>query len=156
MPTGTQNLQVVRANLGWQVSRATAALPAGVKGSIFTITGGRILVRLLVGEVTTVLGATVTSLVIGNTPTVGNAVANSLATTAVVTSAPVGTHFVANPGGALVLDITNQNGVAAGAGYPFLCPAGAIDITPTATDTGSVKWDLWYLPIDPGASVVAA
>jgi len=156
MPTNIQNQQILRATTGFLVSRATAALPAGVKGSIFTVSGGRIQVKLLVGEVTTVLGATVTSLVIGNTPTVGSAVANSLATTAVITSAVAGTHLTASPGGALIItDIANANGVVVPTAT-FLCPAGGIDITPTATNTGSVKWDLWYVPLDPGATVVAA
>src|SRR5260370_4199127 len=96
MPTPAINAQLRNAEFGFLVSRATAALPAGVKGSIFTVTG-RIKVNLLVGEVTTVLGATVTSLVIGNTPTVGTAVANSLATTAVITSAVAGPHPTASP-----------------------------------------------------------
>src|SRR5260370_17711898 len=100
MPTPAINAQLRNAEFGFLVSRATAALPAGVKGSIFTVTG-RIKVNLLVGEVTTVLGATVTSLVIGNTPTVGSAVANSLATTAVITSAVAGTPLTPSPRGAL-------------------------------------------------------
>ncbi len=155
MPTPAINAQLRNAEFGFLVSRATAALPAGVKGSIFTVTG-RIKVNLLVGEVTTVLGATVTSLVIGNTPTVGSAVANSLATTAVITSAVAGTHLTASPGGALIItDIANGNGVVIPTAT-FLCPAGGIDITPTATDTGSVKWDLWYTPLDSAATVVAA
>src|SRR5260221_382344 len=99
MPTPAINAQLRNAEFGFLVSRATATLPAGVKGSIFTVTG-RIKVNLLVGEVTTVLGATVTSLVIGNTPTVGSAVANSLATTAGINRAGAGAHRTASARGA--------------------------------------------------------
>ena len=32
----------------------------------------------------------------------------------------------------------------------------AIDLTTGASKTGAIKWDLFYIPIDEGASVVAA
>jgi hypothetical protein len=31
---------------------------------------------------------------------------------------------------------------------------GEIQLTTSATNTGSVKWDLYYLPLDPAAYVV--
>src|SRR5260370_34605435 len=142
MPTPAINAELRNAEFGFLVSRATAALPAGVKGSIFTVTG-RIKVNLLVGEVTTVLGATVTSLVIGNTPTVGSAVANSLATTAVITSAVAGTHLTASPGGALLItDIANGNGVVIPPAT-FPCPAGGIDSPPAPAEPGPVQREPW-------------
>jgi hypothetical protein len=42
---------------GFLVERATAALPATTTANIFTITGGRIIVRGLVGQVTTAIQA---------------------------------------------------------------------------------------------------
>ena len=35
-------------------------------------------------------------------------------------------------------------------------PIGVIRCETSATNTGSIKWDLWYLPLDAGASVVSA
>jgi hypothetical protein len=34
-------------------------------------------------------------------------------------------------------------------------PAGTIDWTTSATNTGAASWQIWYLPIDTGASVTA-
>jgi hypothetical protein len=41
--------------LGASVSRAAAALPASTTGNLFTVTGGRILLTGIVGQVTTVI-----------------------------------------------------------------------------------------------------
>jgi hypothetical protein len=157
MTTLIKNADVRTIAAGINVSRATAALPAGVAGSIFTVSGGRILLIALVGEVTTVLGATVMTLSLGVTPTVGSAAASVLGTTsAAMANSPVGTHIIANPGGAVVTDVANQAGGTVLRSSWFLVPVGAVTVTPSATETGSVKWDLTYVPLDVGAQVVAA
>jgi hypothetical protein len=38
----------------------------------------------------------------------------------------------------------------------FLVDAGSVTITTSATNTGSVKWDLIYVPYDTNATVAAA
>jgi hypothetical protein len=39
---------------------------------------------------------------------------------------------------------------------PVVLPAGTLDLDCAASNTGSVKWTLWYVPLDEGASVAAA
>lgn len=39
---------------------------------------------------------------------------------------------------------------------PVVVPAGTIDLDCAASNTGSVKWSLFYWPLDPGAYVTAA
>src|SRR3954469_25486123 len=56
------------------VRKTAATLPATGNQSIFTITGGRVLVKALIGEVTTVNSATATNLKVTSVPTVGSAV----------------------------------------------------------------------------------
>jgi hypothetical protein len=155
MTTLLKGVDLRLISFGQAVSRATATLPQTATGNIFVVSGGRIALRALYGEVTTVLGATVTSLGIGVTPTVGSAANTLLANSTAVTSAAVGTHLVANPGGALGLDTSNQAGVVLQSA-PFLVPIGNITITTTASDTGSVKWDILYTPLDAAAVVTAA
>lgn len=142
------------ALLGIKVSRATATLPQTATGSIFTVSGGRIVVTSLVGEVTTVLGATATTLKVTSTPTVGSAIDLSSATA--VTSLQVGGHITlpSTVGSATV--VSNAGAVAIPGGLAVLVPAGSIQITTNASDTGSVKWDLTYIPFDDGVTVVAA
>lgn len=142
------------AVFGTKASRATAALPAGVLGNIFTVSG-RVVITSLVGEVTVAVQNQACSLSIGTAPTVGVGSATCLATSTSIIAAPVGTHFVAAPGAALTLDLATQAGVILVA-TGFLVDAGSITITTTATNTGSVKWDLTYVPFDDGATVAAA
>jgi hypothetical protein len=141
--------------LGIAVARATATLPATATGNIFTVTGGRIVVVGLVGEVTTAVQNQACTLAIGSTPTVGTGSTTALGTASSIIAAPIGTHFAANPGSATVVDLATQAGVLLNAAG-YVLDAGSITITTSATNTGSVKWDLLYVPFDIGASVVAA
>jgi hypothetical protein len=139
--------------LGVQVNRATATLPQGTLGHIFTVTGGRIVVTSLVGEVTTIVGATVTTVKVTSTPTVGTAV--DLASATAITSLEAGGHITLplTLGGALVVNNAGAGQIPGALG--FLVPAGSIDITTSANDTGSVKWSLTYIPYDDAATVAA-
>lgn len=137
-----------------------ATLPQTATATMFNVSGG-VLLTSFAGRVTTVLGATVTTLSVGVTPSGGGAAQNAgLASATAVTSAAVNTILTlpATVGGALV--------VAAAAGTPVLAgfagasalyvPAGAITITTSASDTGAIRWSLTYVPWDTGAAVTAA
>lgn len=154
MTTIIQNSAVRTIELGLAVARATATLPATATGNIFTVSGGRILVVALIGQVTTVVQNQACTLAIGTAPTVGTGSTTALGTASSIIAAPVGTHVSANPGGATAVDLATQAGVAISS--RFLVDVGNITITTSATNTGSVKWDLAYVPFDTGASVVAA
>jgi hypothetical protein len=155
MTTLLKGVDVRTLAMGLAVSRATNTLPQTATGNIFVVSGGRVIVRALVGEVTTVFGATVTSLSIGSTPTVGSASNTALGTLTAVTSLAVGGKIYANPGGATVVD-TNGSGGLVMVQQGFLVPIGNVTITTNASDTGSAKWDILYVPLDPAAVVTAA
>lgn len=157
MATYLAGKELRRLLYGIHVNRPTAALPAGVAGNIFTVTGGRVLVNLLFGEVTTAIQNQACTLSIGALPTVGTGGATSLATAVSIIAAPIGVHFGANPGGALIVaDLATEAGISLAGGFPAIVDTGSITITPSATNTGSVQWDLFYAPVDNGAAVVAA
>jgi hypothetical protein len=142
------------ALLGVKVDRATATLPQGATGSIFTVAGGRVVVTSLVGEVTTVVGATVTTIKVTSTPTTGSAV--DLTSTTAITSLEVGGH-ISLPltlGGAVV--VSNAGVAEVPGAIQLLVPVGHIQITTSAGDTGSVKWSITYVPYDDAATVTAA
>lgn len=144
------------ALLGLKVERATAALPQSALGNIFTVSGGRVAITSVVGEVTTVLGAGANSLTIGYAPTVGVGDAAVLgAGAASLATAAVGTHIGANPGGDVFVDLATQAGVAL-PNAALLVDPGSVTITTAGSVTGSVKWTLTYIPYDDAATVVAA
>ena len=139
--------------LGFRVSKAAADLPQTGVQNLFTVSVGRVIVMAMVGEVTTIMGATANNTKINSNPTVGTTsiVASNLATE----NDEAGTiYHVEGDGTALV-------GVAAGhcpclAQIRWICPIGTIELETAGNNTGATKWDLWYFPLDEGASVVSA
>lgn len=119
------------------------------------MSGGTVLVEFLAGLVTTALGATVTTLSLGNTPTGGSAANTSIATAGTVTSKPAGTLFLPTFASGVGSTPVIASGVQAQAGSTssFLVPAGTITWTTSANDTGQMQWWLSYLPVDAGATV---
>jgi hypothetical protein len=156
MTTIIANASVRQIALGINVSRATNTLPATATGNIFVVSGGRIIVASLVGTVTTAVQNQACTLAIGTAPTTGTGSTTALGTASSIIAAPIGTNFAANPGGATVTDLSTQAGVLVFTAGKFLVAVGNVTITTSATNTGSVKWDLTYIPLDIGAQVVAA
>lgn len=165
-----QNDQYRTLVLGRKVARATATIPQSTSAAIFTVTGGRILVTSVIGEVTTVIGGTSVNFNITYTPSGGSA-ADLCAATA-CTSDAVGTIYSLTS--AVATDLLSVQSVSAIGGTPvaaseapnvtfahalwrpILVRAGAMNFKTSASTTGAVKWDLTYVPYDDGASVVAA
>lgn len=142
--------------LGIKVDRATATLPQTTTGTLFTVSGGRVILTGIVGEVTTILGAVATSMNLVHTPTVGTVGDINAAT--VVTSDEVGTLYGIS---GLTTDTFNNNIAPTSAltSVPrnqLILAAGNIGLQTTANNTGAVKWSLTYWPFDTGAFVTAA
>jgi len=119
-----------------QVSKAAATLPATGNQSIFTISGGRVLVKYLIGEVTTATDATVTNLKVTSVPTVGSAV--DIASNLAIASFEKGAILVVEGDGTALIGAAAGSGAAnaaLGAGY-FVLPVGTIRITTSATNAG--------------------
>jgi hypothetical protein len=139
---------------GYLVTKGAQALPQTATSTLYTVTGGSVVVQLMAGLVTTALGATVTSLSLGNTPTGGANASASIATSAVVTSKVLGSWYAANFSAGVAAAPFQGNVVALQAPVvPFIVPAGVITWTTTAGDTGQMQWYLVYVPLDSGASV---
>jgi hypothetical protein len=152
MTTVYRNADVRLLTKGVLVSRAAAALPSTTIGSIFTITGGRILIVSLTGQVVTLLSGT-NSTTVGLTPTWSGTSAPAALSSAGVIPVAAGSPVCSKlDGGALIV-------VASGsiiAPTPWVAAAGAVTITTASTVTGTVSWDLIWIPLDTAAAVVAA
>lgn len=160
MTTSYNNADLREILFGQGIPRATAVLPTVAQSpqNIFTVTGGRIVITSLIGEVTTAIGATPQTLKISSLASAAGASAVDLcAPSADISTAAIGTHLtlpqiVSDP---MVTDIASLSGVLASP-LRYIIPAGAITLTSTATNTGSVKWDIMYVPLDLGVIVAAA
>ena len=138
---------------GNKVERAAAGLPASTAGALFTVSGGRVAITQIVGEVTTVIQTQANNTKLTANPTTGTSV--DICAVLNISADEVGTLY-----GISGLQSDALIGINAGA-VPgqvrdVVVNVGTIDIDCAATNTGEVAWTLFYIPIDDGASVTAA
>jgi len=139
--------------LGFAVEKAAAALPASTAGALFTISGGRVLLLGILGEVTTIIETQANDTKLTANPTTGTSV--DICAALDITAKEVGALF----GITGTFTDALQGGTAGAVGFPargVVLPEGTLDLDCAATNTGAIKWKLWYLPLDEGAAVVAA
>jgi len=138
---------------GIKVERATATLPQTGAAPIFNILGGRVAITQIIGEVTTQIQAQADATKLTGNPTTGTSV--DICATLDITGDEVGTLY-----GIAGLPATAMIGINAGAlpaqERDVILGIGTLDLDCAASNTGSVKWTLFYIPIDDGAYVVAA
>lgn len=146
--------KVTNSVLGTRVTKAPATLPASTTDNLFTIAGGRVLITKFVGEVTTIVEVQACNTKVNNNPTVGTTVI--LATNVDITGAEAGATFtVEGDATALVIGLGGTSlGILGGMNLEVA--EGALELETAATNTGATKWELWYIPLDDGATVVAA
>lgn len=139
--------------LGIHVARATATLPQTTHHALFTVSGGQIAITAIIGEVTTIVQNQANNTQLVSYPTVGSTV--DLCADLNIAADEVGCLY-----GITGLATDALVGAAAGATVLprnlVVVPEGGIHLDCAASNTGAIKWDLWYVPIDAGASVAAA
>ena len=137
---------------GIKVERPTATLPQTAAAPIFNILGGRVAITGIVGEVTTLLGA-VGNMNLESNPTTGT----TAALCAVVAAGAFEAGTLLSIDGTIATAMLGVNaGGTAIQSKPVVLPVGTLDLRLSASSTGSVKWTLFYVPIDDGAYVTAA
>ena len=141
------------------VKRAAKALPQTTTEQLFRVYGGRVLVKLLVGEVTTVIEGTdpVVKVSVSSVTDAGalQGTAYDIASTLDISSDEVGTLYGVEGDGTAITSGNQVSGSLEAFGTGFIMKQGQIYLTTGASKTGAIKWDLWYQPLDPGAYVVA-
>jgi len=156
MPTPGINAQLRNAELGFRVQGAAKTVPVAATQTVFTVTGGRIMVALLYGLVTTVIGGTTPAAKYVATPTTGTA--NDMCTTGTITAAEVGSMFVlpvAKASALIISTASSGSQTGPGLGGQIVAP-GTIGFNDAAADaTGAVQHTLFYIPLDPATTVVA-
>lgn len=152
----TNNVQVLNMSAGSDgvlaVNRATAALPATTTAAIFNVSG-RVKILSIVGEVTTIIQTQACNTKISFNPTASGA-STDLCANLDVTASAVGSMFY--PTGTFATAMVKAVYVARPMAEPVIVEDGTIDLTTSATNSGSVKWRVEYVPAGPGAFVSAA
>ena len=133
------------------------ALPQSTTQNIYTISGGRILLVHLFGEVTTAIQAQATTFKFTSTPTTGSAIDLNTATGSDLTGKEIGARITPpNPPASGTAAVITNAGYTNMEPLRVVVPQGVISVTTVASSTGGLKYDLIYIPLDDGAQVVAA
>jgi hypothetical protein len=134
-------------------------LPASATtNTLFTATGGLVIVTSLVGQVTTLIGSTATTLAVGlGTPGVGGTLdTDGIGTATTITSQEVGTLIspLASSGLGGALAVGSLAGSVVFQANPFVVNSATITATTSANAGGGViNWYLTYIPLDNGAYI---
>jgi hypothetical protein len=144
---------IADVGVGMRVDRATATLPASTAGALFTVSGGKVAILGIIGEVTTAIQNQLNNTKLTANPTTGTSV--DLCTVLDTANDEVGCLYG-------ITGVVSEALVGANAGYapwptrPLVVNEGTIDLDCAATNTGSIAWSIWYLPLEDGAAVTAA
>jgi hypothetical protein len=135
--------------LGTKVEKTTGTL-AATTVPLFTIAGGIVLVTSVVGLVTTTL-TVANSYKLQINPTTGDSTDINAATDIGATDTAAGT-LIGFGQGTTAAPALLRGGQAP---PPFFCPIGQIESVSAGTD-GVILWKITYIPLDDGATLVAA
>ena len=138
--------------LGLRAEKAALAITAISTKALFTITG-RVLVRQIVGEVTTVIQSQANAAKLVYNPTAAGADTDLCATLDINADAE-GLHYgiTGTVADAMIEGVQMVKGQVA----PLVLEAGSIGINTAASSTGAIKWTIWYVPLSDGAGIAAA
>ena len=142
----------VQSGLGVRVTKVGDV--ASAPDDLFTVTG-KCLITLMVGEVTSVIATTQSVVIL--TSTQGSTIA---AVTGIASDA-AGTIYIVtgdpddalNGGTAPGLDVAN---IGTGHQVPFMMNDDRIYQSVNGAGTGTIQWDLYYIPLEASASVASS
>jgi hypothetical protein len=143
----------IAEKLGQKVHRGAATLPQSAAAAIFTISGGRVLLNGIMGNVTVAIQNQACNTKLTANPTAATVASTDLCAVASIANNPVGTNYGISGTLSAALQI---GGAVSVPPTPIILETGTIDLDCAASNTGSVEWDVWYLPLDAGAKIVAA
>lgn len=139
---------------GILVERATATLPQSTDGALFTISGGRIVLVALVGEVTVAIENLTNNTKLKFNPTATGADQDLCAVLNIQNDAVGELYTISGTvGDAMRSDLLIGNSKLQ---ESLVLSEGDIELDCANSRTGSVSWAIIYSPLDSDATVVAA
>ena len=146
-----KELWLSRKALGQVVERALDILPQTATEALFTITGGRVKVTSIIGEVTTAIENLAVNARLSAAPTTGGGadICGALNIQNFVVGRLLGIT------GIPIDALGSRGGVNPAQTQGVILKAGTLTLTTDANRTGKVKWTLHYVPVDVGAVITA-
>jgi hypothetical protein len=148
--------RVADINRGLRVSKLASSCAATTDVTLFNVVGDVALIGL-VGKADGAMQAAATTILIKHTPTGGTATALSIAS-ATLSAKAAGTMLTLPAAVSSALTISTGEGAALLNAAPvYALRPGALAMTVgAATNSQTVSWHLWYVPLSDGAYVEAA
>jgi hypothetical protein len=137
--------------------RAAEHLPHTDTVTLFTVIGGKVQVNLLVAECTVSVGGAETMQLAFNPDYAGASTANLTAATTVTTVVEGDILTLTGAIGDAMNPISSATAASANnlTSGPIILPAGIITLVTNASEAGTFKWVLCYIPLEAGAYVEA-
>lgn len=153
---GTKGLRA--GLLGTKADKATGVVANGIT-TLFTITGGRVVITSLVGRVTVAIGATTSNAKLTYNPTAAGTSFDLCTAVDIASDAVEQTYYlggtVASGGALLVGGAVGQSNAVLD--NPLVLQAGTIEQNLSADPVGGqITWSVTWVPFDDGASLAAA
>lgn len=139
--------------LGASATKTALAITAISTKPVFTVAGGRVVITSLCGEVSTVIQNQANASKFVATPTVG--AVNDLCAAVDIANLAVGALIGVQGLAGDSLIISTGGGVA-NLRNPIIVKAGAIGFATAASNTGAITFTCTWVPLDDGATLVAA
>jgi hypothetical protein len=159
MPNYNQSTRGAIADIGagLRVDRATATLPQTGQYDLFTVAGGMVKVLGILGEVTTVIENQTNNTNLEFNPAAATLADSDLCATLDISADVVGTLYtITGTAANAMVDSGTTGFLIHTLAQPLYMSEGAIELHCSASNTGSVKWSIWYVPLEEGAYVEAA
>jgi len=137
---------------GIMVEQAATLIAAVSSKSLFNVVGGRVIVKTLLAEVTTIFEAKANACKFDFTPAGGAAV--DLSAAVECNGDAVGTLYGITGLPATAMSVTI--GTAVNSAYDIILKPGVIGFNTAASSTGAIKASVVYVPLDDGAYIEAA
>ena len=138
---------------GIAVERDAALPPQSDTEDLFTVVGGRVLLKQIIGEVTTQIGNVANATKLEHNP--DDASAGDMCGTVDIDNDDVGTVYGIT--GTVGTAMQKSTDVLLAQASPQILKAGAIEITCAGSSvSGGIKWTVVYVPIDDGAYIETA
>lgn len=148
-----EGAELVKLNLGFKASKSTGTLAASTV-ALFTIAGGRVGITSIWGVVGTAITVANSYKLVSN-PTTGTTMDLCTATDLGTNDTPAGQILTfASPAAAITGGSTTTVQGSPLTGM-LVIPVGQIESVSAGTD-GEITWNVYWLPLDDGATLVAA
>lgn len=141
------------ALLGIRLARPTATLPQTASEPIFNIVGGNVKMTLIIGHITTVLGA-VGNMSLEDTPTVGTVEVLCAVVAAGTYAQDDLLGITGIPADAMVPAATGGIPGMTTRGVPLR--VGTLNLRLSASSTGEIQWTVFYIPLEVGSYMSVA